>query len=150
MRKHLSFRVHGIPRPAGSKRAFVLPGTNRAIVTDASKHAKTWKDDVKGAALWEAPDKPINAPIEMNVIFVMPRPKAHYRTGKFAGEVKPNAPDQHTKMPDATKLMRGTEDAMTGIIYADDNVIWKQVVEKRYGEVPGAIINIYWEDEEDE
>jgi Holliday junction resolvase RusA-like endonuclease len=43
--------------------------------------------------------------------------------------------------PDATKLWRPTEDALTGIVWRDDSQIIRQLVRKRYcgpGEVPGA------------
>lgn len=48
----------------------------------------------------------------------------------------------HTVKPDATKLWRSTEDALTGIAWRDDAQISVQVVEKRYGSQSGALIQI--------
>ena len=104
----IEFRVVGIPKPGGSKRAFVNKHTGRANIVDACKKNKQWRDSVASAAInadgYEG--SPLFGPLELSVIFVMPRPKNHYRTGKFAGVLKLNAPDWHTNMPDRTKLLR--------------------------------------------
>jgi Holliday junction resolvase RusA-like endonuclease len=54
-------------------------------------------------------------------------------------------------MPDLTKLMRSTEDALTGILWVDDARITDQHARKRYcepGQAPGAQISIsVWERE---
>jgi len=144
----LKFRVYGVPKPAGSKKAFVNKKTRQPIIVDDCKRSKEWKHDVRDAAFDVAPTTPINAPITLDVTFIMPRPKYHYRTGKHAGELKPNAPEKHTKKPDRTKLLRGTEDALTKLLWADDSLVWSGKTEKVYGDRPGAEITIEWEEEE--
>jgi len=144
--KQLQFRVYGMPRPAGSKRGFHIKKAGKTIVVDTNKHSKTWKGDVKDAALSVAPDTLLSGPLILEVVFVMPRPKAHYRTGRYASELKPSAPEHHINTPDVTKLMRGTEDALKGIIWVDDSLIYKQIGEKVYGERPGAIITVIWQE----
>ena len=50
--------------------------------------------------------------------------------------------------PDATKMLRAVEDAMTGIAWLDDAQIVRQVVTKRYAECdqkPGANVTVYTE-----
>jgi len=130
------FHVHGKPEPAGSKKAYVVNG--RALVTDANPRAKSWKQEVVRAAL-EATNVPINPVFHTGAVFLrmrftLRRPKAHYRAD---GSLRADAPEFHTLRPDALKLARGTEDALTGIVYRDDSqtvvVSWKV-----YGEVEGV------------
>lgn len=149
MLRQIQFRVYGIPRPGGSKKAFYNKALGRAMIVDDSKHIKTWKQDVRAAALACAPDIPLHCPLKIRVTFFMPRPKAHYRTGKYAGILKDNAPHVHTKMPDVLKLMRGTEDACSHIIFADDSLIYDEHIRKEYTEKsPGALIHIEWDDKD--
>ena len=145
MNHSITFRVFGMPRPGGSKSAFYIKKLKRAVVVDASKHLKTWKREVKEAARLVAPAWPLEVPLTVNATFYMPRPKSHFYSGKRAGILREDAPDKHIKRPDALKLMRGTEDAMTGIIYVDDSLIWSEQIMKVYGRSPGAVITIEWE-----
>lgn len=142
----LTFRVYGVPRPGGSKRAFYIKKIGRAVLVDASKHIKTWRGEVKDAALSVVPERPLDCPLELEVEFLMPRPKYHYRTGKHAGELKENAPKWHTVNPDITKLMRGTEDSLSKILWKDDNLIYRQFAVKKYDERPGAVITVRWKE----
>lgn len=144
------FTVYGIPKPGGSKTAFVP--TNRSTgepfrkngriivnITDASKN-KEWKQAVVAAAFNAFPCEPWTCPIEVEFHFTMPRPKSHYRTGIRAAELRPDAPGMHAHAPDATKLVRSTEDALTGRLWKDDGQICRQIVSKRYGCKPGVQI----------
>lgn len=137
----IEFAVAGIPQPAGSKRAFAHRTTQRIVVVDDAKGSRQWKTDVgKVARETMAGRPPLDGPLELIVVFVMPRPKSHYRTGRFAAELKPNAPAVPTVKPDVLKLARAVEDAMTGIVYTDDAQIVHEIVSKRYGAHPSAQI----------
>jgi len=72
----------------------------------------------------------------------MPRPKYHFGTGRNAGKLKDNAVYWCETTPDALKLTRSTEDALTGIAWKDDKQVVDLHVKKIYGERPGAIIRI--------
>ena len=136
-----TFFVPGIPRPGGSKTPFRNPKTGKPIVVDASRKNKEWRSVVALTAFEAMKGKePTRLPVILRVIFYMPRPKSHYRTGKHAGELKEDAPIFHTNTPDATKLMRSTEDALTGILWHDDAQVVAQMAVKKYGESPGARI----------
>jgi Holliday junction resolvase RusA-like endonuclease len=128
----LSVFVPGIPQPGGSKRAFIVAG--RANVVDANPKAKSWKSVVATSVASEWGCLPlIDTPIHVQFAFVMPRPKSHFRTGKHAGELRPDAPTWHASKPDVLKLSRSTEDALTGIVWRDDCLIASEVATKRYG-----------------
>lgn len=148
MREPVSFFVKGKPQPAGSKRAFVIKKagayTGRAIVTDANPKARDWKIDVQHEAqCWVS--EPWNCPIRLSLTFTMQRPKSHYRTGQNSHLQKQSAPLYPASKPDATKLCRGVEDAMTGIAWVDDAQIVTQHVRKRYGGQQGVLVEIYEE-----
>lgn len=134
----IEFTVIGDPKPAGSKRAFVLKSTGRAIIADACTKSKDWKATVQAAALDAYQGDPIDGPIAATILFVMRRPKSHYRKN---GELKPDAPHYHTSKPDATKLWRCAEDALTGIAWRDDAQVVMQQIEKVY-ERPGHRIGM--------
>lgn len=144
----IEFFVRGIPKPAGSKRAFVIRKggqyTGRAVVTDDCKGSKDWKHDVKLAAQDAYSGPPLEAALAITVTFFMPRPKGHWRTGKNANELRESAPQHPLTKPDATKLLRGVEDAITGIVWRDDCQIVTQRVFKTFadGRGPGVQIKI--------
>jgi Holliday junction resolvase RusA-like endonuclease len=143
----IRFHVPGIPRPGGSKTAKVVYRKGGIPVLVNGRPLVTMRDDAKGNREWRAcvadfarqafAADPLAGPLRLTVVFTMPRLKGHYRTN---GEVKPNAPQHHTVKPDATKLLRSTEDALTGILWRDDAQIAEQSARKVYGERPGAEI----------
>ena len=60
----------------------------------------------------------------LRLIFYMPRPKNHYRTGKFSELLKDSAPSFHTKKPDVDNLSKAVLDAMTDAgILSDDSIV---------------------------
>lgn len=132
--------VPGTPVPGGSK----VPGrtkSGRLFVRDAAgRRNKTWKFNVAMTARQAMTGAPLDGPVELFILFVMPRPKKHYFTGKRASVLRPDAPTHHTVAPDATKLTRSTEDALKGVVWVDDSQVVYQEVVKRYGPTPGAKI----------
>ena len=130
---HVKFFVPGIPAPGGSKTIFFNKMTGKPIVAPACKRTKDWSSHVRFAALEAVEGRPpYNGPVRLGIDFVMPRPKSHFRTGKHAGELKPDAPQWHTKAPDTTKLIRSTEDALKGICWRDDSQVCWQIAVKFY------------------
>lgn len=138
----ISFFVPGLAKPAGSKRAFVNKKTMRAIVVDDCKKSADWKSDVRASASAHYPGPLLNEPLKMTLEFVMPRPKAHSRAGKNSAMLRDDAPFFHTSAPDATKLTRGVEDALTNVIWTDDKLVVIQHITKLYGPRPGVMVLI--------
>jgi crossover junction endodeoxyribonuclease RusA len=133
--RKVSFIVPGEAQPAGSNRAFVIPGTNRASVTDANPKAKGYKQTAAlfaSQAMAAGRLQPFEGPLILTVAFYRRRPKSHY-TGSGKLSAKGVRTPYPTGKPDATKLLRGLEDALTGICWADDSQVVCQYVEKRYG-----------------
>ena len=140
------FTVFGIPKPAGSKTAFAIKRggvyTGRTVVMDACKKTKSWQAIVKAEAKKHAPATPVDGAIWVEFTFYMPRPKSHFGTGKNSSKLKPNAPVHHTGKPDALKLARAVEDALTGVCYVDDAQIINEEISKSYDNGAGAGVEI--------
>lgn len=134
----LTIEVPGIPQPGGSKRAFVRG--KRAMIVDANAKARPWKDRVIAEARSALGARPaLDGPLHLAIEFRLPRPKGHF--GKKG--LRASAPNFPTSRPDATKLLRCTEDALTEAgVWRDDAQVVTQVVDKVYGPQPGATIRV--------
>ena len=138
--KKIEFFVPGIPRPGGSKSAFKNPKTGKIIMSDAGgEKTKNWRAVVALFAKQNYKGELLSGPLRVSIIFVMRRPKYHFRAN---GELRPTAPKFHDKRPDRGKLLRSTEDALTSIIWHDDSQVASGPLEKIYGDKPGAHITI--------
>lgn len=143
--RFVSFFVPGIPQPGGSKRAFHRPGMRFPVIVDANPKAKDWKGVVAAIASQFCTGELLAGALIANVTFYLRRPVGHYGSGRNSSILKPSSPKHPTSKPDATKLWRSTEDALTGIVWIDDAQIVNQYVYKRYAELgqqPGAQIRI--------
>jgi Holliday junction resolvase RusA-like endonuclease len=126
----LTITVHGRPAPQGSKRAFVIRGGPRkgqaAVIESSHDRVKSWRAAVVDAASEVKEWPALTGPLEVSMVFYLPRPKGHYRTGRNAHLLRDSAPIAPAGMPDLSKLARATEDALSdAAIWADD----AQVVE---------------------
>jgi len=133
--------VRGLPRPAGSKRVFLVArkGTaeRRPVVVDDCATGRDWRASVQHAIARQHPAEPLRGPLELALYFTMPRPGSHLgRRG-----LRPSAPPYPARRPDVTKLIRAVEDAATGLLWVDDAQIVTQTATKRYGEKPGVVIH---------
>ena len=105
--------------------------------TYTPKRAKDYEDDIKKIAKPYF-DKPITEPCEITLQFTMPIPKSTSK--KLRGELM-YAP--HTKKTgDVDNLVKAVTDALNGIAYEDDSLIWKLEAQKMYGEVGQTVVTI--------
>lgn len=143
----MRFVIHGLPQPAGSKRAFPFKKKNGQLgvaVSDANPKARDWKNAVADeAALYmnASGTRLLEGPVFVSMCFCLPRPKGHF---KKSGELRESAPRYPTVRPDTQKLARGTTDALTGIVWRDDSQIVKEELEKIYDEPARCIVSISW------
>jgi len=129
--------VRGVPGVKGnSKRIVQNRKTGAAFLIGDSKARKREKDLV--SLLSEhAPPAPLEGPLRMDVVFVMPIPKSMSKWRKAAAldgrGVYPS------KRPDRGNLLKLLEDALEACgFYRDDSQIVDGVVAKAYGETPGT------------
>lgn len=84
-------------------------------------------------------NKPLTVPLEMDVIFYMPIPKA---TSFVRKKLMIANTMHHMKRPDIDNLMKYILDCMNGIVFQDDAQIWSIRAQKIYAESPGTLIKI--------
>jgi len=108
--------------------------------------AENWKSEISAAAVKVAPFKPILGPIRVDITWYFPRPKDHYRTGQFANELKPHAPDLHDNTCDRDNLDKAVLDTLTYLgFWKNDAQVCGGTLWKFYcapGQKPGALITI--------
>ena len=71
--------------------------------------------------------EPYTDGLKIKFVFHIKRPKAHFRTGKYANELKKTAPVYHIKRPDVDNYVKFYMDCMNKLVYLDDS----QVIELR-------------------
>lgn len=133
MADRISFTVLGTPQPQGSMKGFVLPGKDggkpRAILTSDNTKMKPYRQQVGWAALKARGDagygglfaeKHVPVSLDMKFFFAKPPSVSKKRTAMVV-------------KPDLSKLVRSTEDSLTGVIYCDDAQIVRMAVSKEYG-----------------
>lgn len=134
MTTSVSFVVYCHPEPQGSKNAFVIPGTNRAVVVDqGAKKLKPYRQEIMRTAMTEVPQRPWagkHIPIVLKLNFQLLKPPS----------VKKSRTHPVVK-PDLDKLVRSTCDALTGVLYADDAQIVELHVRKEYADTECVTIS---------
>ena len=136
----------GHPAPKGSLKC-VGQGGKHSLIED-NKRTKPWRDKVatlvrSQLATVSEPADPHQA-IDVELTLTLPRPPAHYGTGRNASKVKPSSPAHPTghRAGDVDKLARTVLDALqdAGVV-ADDSQIVELLVRKCYpdAEVPDSL-----------
>lgn len=141
----ITFTAYGVPQPAGSKNGAPFrrkDGRTGVAMRDSNPKAKPWQAIVANAAREAYSGDLLRGPLSVNMTFFLPRPKGHFGSGKNAAKLRPSAPEYPAKKPDVLKLSRGTEDALTGIVWADDAQIVNEYLTKCYGEPARVVVVI--------
>lgn len=145
----ITLRVDGEPAPQGSKSV-----SRHGGVYEKSRKVAPWRAAIKAAALtapgqelWE--ELPLTGAIDVRIVFILARPRSHYRTGCNAHLLRQEAPPLPRIRPDLDKLIRSTLDGlMFAGLYSDDGQVAELTARKRYadtsaGEKPGAEIMMW-------
>lgn len=145
----LVIEVYGSPGPQGSKSGFIIKSKDpaargRVVMKESSDKVKPWRQDVKAAAEIAIEDLAwtlLDGPLVVRMVFSFCRPVGHYGSGRNAGVVKQSAPARPAVYPDLSKLVRSTEDALTGTIWRDDSrvVEYERAAKVYAGEDPEAL-----------
>jgi len=142
--------VYGTPAPQGSKRAFAVRGKGGiptgkiAVIESSHDRVKSWRQAVIDAA-HEGDGSVLRNAVTVQMTFYLKRPLGHFRTGKNAGILRDSAPRRPAKMPDLSKLIRATEDALSdALVWADDALVVSIDAAKYWDDAhpPGASIII--------
>jgi crossover junction endodeoxyribonuclease RusA len=141
----LTVMVPGTPAPQGSK----IAGRHGGVFEASSKALRNWRPDVAREirrAMDAGPFPDNGGPAYVSLLFIMPRPKGDYGTGKNAGKLRPGAASRPAKSPDIDKLARAVLDGIVlGGALADDSQIIDLALSKIYATSttrPGVEITI--------
>jgi Holliday junction resolvase RusA-like endonuclease len=129
----IKFVAYCTPQPQGSMKGFVLPGKNgqkaRAILTSDNSKLKPYRSEVTRSAMLALSEAGVaepfagkHVPVSLVLDFYLDRPASIPKKRK-----------EMVVRPDLSKLVRSTEDAMTGVLYADDAQVVELSVRKHYG-----------------
>jgi Holliday junction resolvase RusA-like endonuclease len=117
----ITFFAPGIPKPQPRPRAFARNGMAR--VYDPGT-AEGWKSAIAVAAKEVLPDKPLAGPIGLRIVFLLPRPKSHYRAnGNLRDQFRTIC---HAQKPDLDNLAKAVMDCLSTIgMWKDDAQVCK-------------------------
>jgi Holliday junction resolvase RusA-like endonuclease len=116
----VEFTVVGVAQQMGSKRAYLVGG--HPVITDANRNLKSWQYLVRQGASQAMEDvPPLVGAVRVTMAVFLPRPKS-----------LPKKVAAHVKAPDLDKLVRGTADALSKIVFRDDSQVVDLVAMKRY------------------
>lgn len=146
--KSIIFTAYATPVPQGSMKGFVLPGKNgkaaRAILTSDNKHLRPYRQEVTRSAMVALAEKNLpepfagkHVPVKLVFEFYIAKPPSVSKKRT-----------RHVVKPDLSKLIRSSEDAMTGVLYADDAQVVEVHSRKIYGTPERAVIMVQILDEE--
>jgi len=144
--------VVGLPAPQGSKKGFYNKKTKRVQMVESSSKVKPWREAVKWSVL-EDSENPVPKPglepfaggVSVTLVFYLPRPRGHYRTGVNSDRLRPSAPRFPSTRPDIDKLARSTLDGLKDAgLYEDDSRVVDLTLRKRYADhaVPGCAVKV--------
>lgn len=142
MRPEIRFFASGNPKGQPRPRAFSRGGVARVYDPHT---AEGWKNQIALAARDHQPDTQLQGPLFVGLDFYFPRPKNHFRGGKFCKVLKDSAPTYHTSKPDADNAIKAVMDALTTLrFWQDDSQVCDVRARKLYddGCGPGCIITI--------
>jgi crossover junction endodeoxyribonuclease RusA len=134
----ITIEVRGLPAPQGSKRHV---GGGRMV--EMSKAVGPWREAVRAETQRVMNgEPPFAGAVHVFLLFRLPRPKSHYRTGRNAHLLRESAPPFPAGRPDGDKLERAVWDGLTmGGAYADDGQVVMWGGAKEWGP-PGCLIEI--------
>ena len=126
----ISFTIPGKPKALKRHR---VARYGRMYDPSSADKKQTWLQIAK-----HKPKLPLAGDIDLKLIFYMPRPKDHYRTGKYSHLLKEKCKDivYHSYVPDLDNLIKFICDLISGKhgMICDDSQICILQAEKKYGE----------------
>lgn len=149
-RRHtLRIAVTGTPVAKGS-----MTRNRHGRIYDDHRGLRAWQQTITATATvvthlaaknegWRRWDK--HEPVDVHLVFRLPRPRAHLRAD---GTVKPTAPVVPTVRPDIDKLTRAALDALSTVVYHDDGQVVGLHTFKVYTTPGNTGLNIYVTDYE--
>lgn len=129
--------IPGIPQPQGSKD--IHHHGNRSWITESNaKTLAPWRDKITVMTLGYTrglPSRMLQMPLQMETLFILPRPKFHFGKNGLLS----SAPPYPDVQPDLDKLLRALGDGLAkGKVMRIDSQIVCHLTTKLYGAKPGV------------
>ena len=138
----IAVRVPTIPVAQPRQRSRVFKARDGRTITQnytpANHPVRQFKADVR-AAVSRVLSAPLDGPVALRVVFVLPRPKRLI----WKRREMPRVP--HTARPDLDNLVKATKDALNGLAWRDDSQVVELSAGKCYAsgnELPGVELAI--------
>lgn len=129
--------IKGIPKAQPRQRHWAKVHKGKVVSGNYDPGtADSWRELVALELAKHAPKEPYLGPVCLEITFLMPRPKAHFRTkgGKPSNILKPNAPHFHISRPDRDNLEKLIMDELKRQgYYKDDGQVCAGQPQKVYG-----------------
>ena len=134
--------VLGHPETKGSAKGWIVPAREgrkaHVSITNDNPDAKQWQAIVsvtaRGAMARAGFRDLFAGPVEVEIVFFLPRPEGHFGT---KGNLLPSARPMPSVKPDLDKLERCLLDGLSGVVYVDDCLVCDSRHKKRYAR-PGT------------
>lgn len=123
--------------PQGQKRPRFFCRGKHIDSLDPDKQSKIW---IKWQ-IAEQIDEFIKEAVEVHIIAYMPIPQS---TSKKKIRLMLENIIKHIKKPDGDNIFKKYTDAMSGVAYHDDKLIWYHSLKKLYSEDPHVEITLIW------
>ncbi len=138
----IQFTVSTLPvaQPRQRHRAFQVDGQTRVSNYTPTRHpVNAFKSALQDALKRAYGGAPLDGPLLLNVLFLMPRPKA------MVWKKRPMPRAFHDVKPDLDNLEKALKDALKGLAWRDDSQVADVIKRKRYAagdEAPGVEVTI--------
>lgn len=131
---NVTLTVHGKPIPKAR------PRLTRQGLAYTPKPTRDYERTIRREAIQVMRGGcPTVEPVELSVQAFFPVPSSWSKKRKamaLAGEI------QHTVKPDGSNVLKSIEDALNGVVYADDSQIIKSTISKHYSDVPRVQVTV--------
>lgn len=124
----ISFTIPAVPiaqpRPRATIRKFGDGKLSARVYNKETHPVAAFKATCRIAASSAYHGPPLQGPLVVRLLFVMPRPKS------MLWKKKPMPVVEHTVKPDIDNLTKALFDALNGVAWVDDSQVWSKQVDK--------------------
>lgn len=141
----IHFFVSGSPKAQPRARSFAIQiaGKWTARAYDPGS-AEAWKTRIAEVGKEHLPHKPIEGPVRLDLVFTFPRPRSHFRTGRYRGVLRADAPYWYCVLKnDRDNCDKAVMDCLKILgFFKDDGQVCHGFIIRCYGDKPGADIKL--------
>lgn len=120
----IRFTVPAVPIAQPRPRAVAFQGKARVFGAKKSHAVHDFKASVRMAFAAEYKGPPLQGPLFVQLVFVMPRP------GRLIWKTRPMPREPHVTKPDIDNVGKAAVDALLGVAFRDDSQINRLTIEK--------------------